>query len=115
MRSKRSPIPTRDVDGREVFLIPLANTDLKARIFPEDYHRLLADGWSSQWVWNYNAVKVNRYRANLQRLCRLVTNAPENQQVRFRDRNPLNLRSDNLFTVPFKRHKPQAPKPTARW
>jgi hypothetical protein len=107
VRTKRAPIPALDNDGREIYLVPLANTSLKARVLREDYHRLIAEGWSSQWVWNCDSVKLNRYRQNLHRLGRLLMNPSEGFRVKHWDRDPLNLRSDtNLHVVPFKRHEP---------
>lgn len=104
---RRLPIPTHDNDGRAIYLIPLANTSLKARILREDYDRLVSEGWSTQWAWNCKAVKVNSYHKNLHRVGRLIMNPSEGFRVKHRDRDPLNLRSDtNLHVVPFKRGKP---------
>lgn len=108
--TRRPPIASRDKDGREVLLIPLANTSLTARVFPEDYQRLLDAGWSSNWCWNCGVVKVPSYRTNVQRVARLIAEPQGDVQVRHRDRDPLNLRSDNLALKPFQRHpRPQGP------
>lgn len=51
----RAPIRSTDVDSKEVLLVPLANTDKVAKIFPKDWDRSIA---------------LRRYRAQAGEWCR---------------------------------------------
>jgi hypothetical protein len=101
----RAPIEARDRDGRAILLVPLANSSHEARILPEDYQALVAQGVSPHWCLN-GAVKVAAWPRNVQRVARLIMAPHGDVQVRHRDGDRLNLRRDNLVLRPFKRHKP---------
>jgi hypothetical protein len=100
---RRPPLRTRDPDGREVLHVPLANTDLYARVLSEDYDRLISAGHSGNWCWNNDTVKV-RVNGKPERVARLILKPEGNARVGHADRDQLNLRSDNLQAKPFVRH-----------
>lgn len=102
----RTPLKALDRDGTAILLVPLANSTARARILPEDYQALIAHGVSPHWCLN-GAVKVGAWPLNVQRVARLIMAPQGNVQVRHRDRDPLNLRRENLVLRPFTRRKPQ--------
>lgn len=102
---RRPPVPTLDRDGRTVLHIPLANSQLVACVRPEDYDRLLDQGWSGNWSFNCGHVKVSDWRRGPKRVARLIFGPEGDQRIRHRDRDPLNLRRGNLEGVPFVRRK----------
>lgn len=102
---RRPPVRTLDGDGREILLVPLANSNKSARVFPEDYARLVAAGFSPNWFENCGAVKVADWRNGVKRVCRLIHQPVGDARVSPVDRDPLNLRSDNLESRPFVRRK----------
>ncbi|MBE7185483.1 MAG: hypothetical protein INR68_13890 [Methylobacterium mesophilicum] len=102
--TRRPPIRARDIDGRDILRVPLANIDLCARVFPEDFDRLLIEGHSPNWCWNNGMVKV-RVDGKPERVARLLRKPEGNARVGHADRDPLNLRADNLQAKPFKRHE----------
>ncbi|GLS43734.1 hypothetical protein [Methylobacterium brachythecii] len=102
---RRPPERSFDRDGKPIVCVPLANSDAVARIFPKDYERLLAEGRSGNWTLNCGHVKAPDWRTGPKRVARLVAGPKGDVRVRHRDRDPLNLRSDNLEAVPFVRRK----------
>lgn len=104
----RAPIAGRDENGRPVYRVPLASVDAHAIIYAEDLNALRSEGVSLNWCWHDNAVKVGHRPLNTQRVARLILKAPSGFAVRHKNRNGLDLRRDNLFMVPIKRH----PKPS---
>lgn len=105
LNTDRTPVSTFDADGMPIFLVPLANTDVRARILPDDYHALRERGVSPFWCLNDGAVKVNHRPLYVQRVARLLIQPQDGFQVRHRDGNGLNLRRDNLILVPVKPRK----------
>lgn len=99
--TRRPPARTLDKDGREVLLVPLANTSATAKVFPEDFQRLMDAGFSPNWCLNCGAVKVGDWRNGVQRLCRLIAQPQGTVRVSMKDKDPLNLRSDNLQVKPY--------------
>jgi hypothetical protein len=99
----RSPIHSMDGDGRAIVLVPLANHAEPARLFAEDFDRLMEGGVGHLWTLNSNG-KGNWYvRAcsskvfgNITTVARLIADAGRGQCVRHEDGNRLNLRADNL-------------------
>ncbi len=101
---QRKPIFTTDADGNAIVLVPLANHASPAKLFADDFDRLMTDGYSDQWTLNtakggYSYVRVanSQVAGCLESVARLVTNAGRGQVVRYRDGNRLNLRQDNLI------------------
>jgi hypothetical protein len=114
MSTRRPPVPAIDPDGRAVLYIPLANTSDHAKVLPEDHCRLTSEGVSPNWYMNCGSVRVADHRRNPQRIARLILGATGDVRVGYRDRNPYNLRRDNLVARPFNRGKRQPQRPTAR-
>lgn len=103
--NKREPIFTTDTDGEAVVLIPLANHNEPAKLFRDDFDRLMAEGCSDQWMLNSNGqghayVRVgnSNVAGQLESVARLVFNAGNGVVVKHYDGDRLNLRSDNLMT-----------------
>lgn len=101
LKPLRAPVRSIDADGREVVLVQLANTDKFAKLFPEDWERIVAAGYSPNWAWNCRAVRIPDYRANTLRAPRIIAGVTGSHlRVVQKDRNPLNLRRDNLIVKP---------------
>ncbi len=84
----------------------VANSDKLAKVFPEDYDRLIARGFSPNWCWNVRTVKVSDWRHNTPRVARLIMDVQGPAiHVRHRDKDPLNIRRDNLIVKPVKIRK----------
>jgi len=108
----RTPIRATDRDGKAVLLIPLANSDKLAKVFPEDYDRLIARGYSPNWCWNVRTVKVSDWKHNTPRVARLIMDVQGPAfQVRHRDGDPLNIRRDNLIVKPVRTRQPGLHQP----
>lgn len=99
----RAPIHTMDRDGRAIVLVPLANHAQPARLFAEDFDRLMEGGVGHLWTLNSNGQGNWYVRAcsstvfdNIVTVARLIADAGRGQCVRYADGNRLNLRADNL-------------------
>lgn len=96
---------TLDHDGREITLVPLANHPEPARLLRTDFEALAETGITGQWTLNLNGTRTHGYvrcpaseaTGCLVTVARLITRVGAGRTVRYRDRNPLNLRSDNLY------------------
>lgn len=125
--TRRAPTAGLDSDGTSILYVPLAgDPTVFARILPDDYHRLIAGGWSGNWFLNDGKVKVShRDRGSahdarkVERVARLIalpqgevteTGLPESGKVQVRsiDGDRLNLRRDNLALRPVS-DKPKRP------
>jgi hypothetical protein len=108
IKTRRVPIETTE-GGRTFYLVPLANTDLKAKVDIADYHRVASE-FSPQWVFNTKSVRLIDYRRGPLRVARLIMTPPEGHRVHIKNRNDLDLRRSNLEVRPFTRRKtpPQA-------
>ena len=109
----RTPYKSRDHLGTTVVMVPLAHDLGPATLDPEDFARLMAEGWSDRWFLNENSVRVryNAVRGSLTNVARLVTGARPGQVVRYADGNRLNLRRSNLYTVRGNAKGPTAANP----
>jgi hypothetical protein len=97
-RTIRTPKAVKDHDGRDIVLVPLANAKSPAKLFKESFELLL--GLKITTNWNVNAAGHVRFREGTRAgvcLGRLLMEARANQRVTFIDRNPLNLRLDNML------------------
>src|SRR4051812_19880272 len=101
--TRRHPIETIE-GGRKFYLIPLANTDLKAKVDIADYHRVASE-FTPQWIFNTNSVRLSYYNRTPLRVARLIMEPPEGQRVHYRNRDVLDLRRSNLELRPFIRRK----------
>ncbi|KRE03561.1 hypothetical protein ASE63_25980 [Bosea sp. Root381] len=88
--------------------VSLASINAHAILDADDFDALMARGVSPNWSFSKKTVRAACPQLNTQRVARLIVNAPEGHAVRHRNRNGLDLRRENLFTVPIKRH----PAPT---
>lgn len=101
------PLPIKDSDGACVFVVPVfyKNRRYPAIIFPRDWDELMNAGVSDRWFFlkghgrTIGSVR-SRHRKHYPDPCtvaRIITQATFRKQiVKYRDHNPLNLRSDNL-------------------
>lgn len=97
----RPPYTDRDMDGVVIYRVPLAGTNLEAKILPEDWHSLVDSGASPNWYFNGGGVgfgRVTNGKVRTERIARLILGITDPKTyARFRDNNPLNLRRDNLY------------------
>lgn len=102
MELKRLYETFTDRDGQLCVRVPLAHTDRSATLYVEDFFRLLSAGVSANWAVNYSSptgrgyVKVSVPGQDRRLVARLLTGAGPRQQVRYRNGNPLDLRTPNL-------------------
>ncbi|MFT0893075.1 hypothetical protein [Pseudochelatococcus sp. G4_1912] len=108
IKTRRHPIEATE-GTHKYYLVPLANSDLKAKVDIADYHRV-ATAFTPQWIFNTKAVRVPHYRKGSLRAARLIMNPPEGYRVHIKNGDALDLRSANLELRPFVRRKlpPQA-------
>lgn len=104
-KQQEQPEFTIDADGQRLAHVALANTDLRATLYAEDYRRLMNAGFSPHWQYagtsHGNAyVTLNAYTSDGYNravpVARLLTAAGHGERVRARDGNTLNLRAENL-------------------
>ncbi len=103
---RRKPVRSTDKHNTPIVLVPLANHSEPAIVDVSTFDRLMAEGFSDQWTFNqfingyrrYGFVRCtnNKVHGRLSTIARLVTDASPGQVVKYRDRNPLNLRRYNL-------------------
>jgi hypothetical protein len=105
-RQRRTPIYTADHDGKDIVIVPLGNSEKPAKLFREDFDRLMQVGISDQWLLAYGALGYEYVRCaasnrgRIQTVARLIMGAGKGQAVQYRDWSSsgrLNLRRDNLF------------------
>lgn len=107
MKKKQQAQPefTIDADGQRLAHIALANTDLWATLYAEDYQRLMDSGFSPHWQYAKDGrgnayATLSAYTSQgvdcLVSVARLIAQAKAGQSVRYVDDNPLNLRTENL-------------------
>ncbi|MGV2979852.1 hypothetical protein ACERNI_06535 [Camelimonas sp. ID_303_24] len=94
--------PDQDPDGKPVYIVPVTGTNFTARILADDWHDLQQRGYSPNWCFSGGAVHTRRLNATAkdmpERISRVLMGVTDSRTyVRFRDRNPLNLRRDNLY------------------
>ena len=87
------------MNARQVLSIPLGNFDRYVSIYRQDYEELMTFGISPKWKYNQGHVWV---RHNGKDLCvgRLILDAGKRQKYLLLDKNPLNLKRDNLVLAP---------------
>ena len=99
---KKDPLHTLDKDdsGRAIVLVPLGEHQGTATLYQEDWRRLIDAGYRGSWFLDSNGtgsqyVKL-MHRGRNRRVARLLMDEPSNRVVRYRDRDPTNLRMENL-------------------
>lgn len=104
-QQQAAPEYTTDADGQQLVHIALANTDQRATLYVEDYQRLMDAGFSPNWQHAADGqgnayATLSAYNPQgvdcLVPVARLIAGAEAGQTVRYADRNPLNLRIENL-------------------
>jgi hypothetical protein len=91
-----------DAQGHKMARISLANSELCAILYKEDFGELLERGFSMLWKLNAGGVGRPPYvrctgpNGVNPIVARLIAGAGPGTQVHYRDRNRLNLRSENL-------------------
>ncbi len=101
---RREPVRMLDKYGRQVVCVPLAKGLGPAVVDAADYDTLMRLGLSSQWLVNgpapgYVRAPVNGALGSLVGVSRIIMVAGAGRRVRYLDRNPLNLRRNNLRLV----------------
>jgi hypothetical protein len=95
---RRSHLITEfDENGRALIGIPMPTGEM-AELYKDDYTFLIRLGLSPNWSFTNQYVMAPCYRApgRLIGVGRVLADATPGTYVRYRDRNKLNLRSENL-------------------
>src|SRR5581483_11715317 len=86
-----------DQDGTPIVFVPITNSNQTAVLFEEDFNRLTDIGLDPRWKLA-NGQVLERGRSRLS-IARLVADAKAGEKIQLKDRNPFNLRRDNLVTA----------------
>jgi hypothetical protein len=87
-----------DVNGIKVAQVPLANSDLTAKLYEADYLELEALGAGLPWQFKQGQLILWRHHKALN-IARLLMDADRGIAIRFVDGNARNLCRDNLIRV----------------
>lgn len=104
IKTKRPISHFIDDNGQACVLVPLANNKGKAIVYADRYAELAAQGLSLNWFLNANGsgsayVKVRHPNGDNRVVARIVAGAPYCREIRYRNRNPLDLRCNNLIVA----------------
>lgn len=103
MKLKRLYETFADIEGHLCVRVPLANTTRCAILYVEDFFRLVNAGVSWNWALNYSSatgpgyLKVTIPGDGRRSVARLVAEAGEREQVRYRNGDKIDLRRSNLL------------------
>jgi hypothetical protein len=86
-----------DEDGNPIVSVPLTNTDKSAILYREDFDRLIKLGLDPRWRLSMGQV-LERGRGRVS-IARLVANAKEGEKIQYIDKDPSNLKRDNLVNA----------------
>ncbi|WP_114946624.1 hypothetical protein [Microvirga calopogonii] len=91
-----------DEDGKLVVGVFLSNVQKTCWLYASDYEAITAKYGLSSWLLNSAGEGKPSYvrfmhNGNLVMVSRLILDAQPRTAVKYRDKNPLNLRSSNLF------------------
>src|SRR5437879_5988900 len=86
-----------DEDGIPLVSVPLTNIDKNVTLYQEDFNRLFQSGLDPRWRLSLGQV-LERGSARVS-VARLVANAKKGDKIQYLDRNPCNLRRDNLVAA----------------
>jgi hypothetical protein len=97
--------PCTDTDGRDIVKVGLwGKSGREVRLFPEDFQALTDRGYAHGWrafpgkaAQDVRVVFSVRGKQQSLSLRRIIMGAGKGERVYVRDRNPLNLRRDNLI------------------
>lgn len=84
-----------DEDGVPIVSIPVSNSNKNATLFEEDYNLLVSIGVDPRWRLSANCVLAKGKSP----IARLIADAKSGETIRYKDRDSLNLKRDNLVTV----------------
>jgi hypothetical protein len=86
-----------DEDGTPLTRVPLTNTDQTAVLFQQDFNFLIKKGLNPRWRLSNNQVlESGRGRVPISRL---IVDAKVGEKVYIKDRNPCNLKRNNLVVT----------------
>jgi len=98
-----------DYDGVEIALVTVHGSPEPAKLYARDYRIMMKAGLSPHWsltpssgpqrhrrVHCYSGCALTNSRIGAARIARVIAQADVTERVCHRDKNPLNLRLDNL-------------------
>jgi hypothetical protein len=86
-----------DEEGNSIVLVPLTNSDQSAVLYQEDFNSLIDKGLDPRWrISNGQIIERGKGRVSI---ARLIADAGKGDKVQYKDRNPCNLKRDNLVTA----------------
>lgn len=98
------PIFTTDKDGADIALVFVKHGSKPAKLLRGDFEDLTKAGFIDHWTLNSGYVKgYSQVIGNAHGIARAIMKAPVGKLVMYRDRDPLNLRKDNLMIPVRKR------------
>lgn len=86
-----------DEDGSPLVSVPLTNADANVTLYEADFNLLYQSGLDPRWRLSMGQV-IERGRGRVS-VARLVANAGKGDKIQYLDRNPCNLKRDNLVTA----------------
>ena len=104
-KKQAAPEHTTDTDGQQLVHVALANSNLRATLYAEDYRRLKMAGFSQHWQYTGDGrgsayVTLCAYtsegHSRAVPVARLIVDAGHGERIRCNDGNTLNLRNENL-------------------
>lgn len=119
-KRKRQPYRFTDRSGNALVHVPLTGGAV-AIVDAEDFDRLELMGFTGPWFLNsdgkgsaYVRTMLPGIGGNLGMVSRLILDTPRGKVIRYSDRNPLNLRRDNLvFDAGFSKQREKDAKAEA--
>ena len=87
-----------DHAGTRIIEVPLKNSDLKAKLFEQDYAELVALGAGLPWHFKQGQVVVWKNPKSIN-IARLILDADKGVKVSFLDGNTRNLCRSNLIRI----------------
>lgn len=86
-----------DEDGSPLVSVPLTNAEASVTLYEADFNSLHQSGLDPRWRLSMGQV-IERGRGRVS-VARLVANAKKGDKIQYLDRNPCNLKRDNLVTA----------------
>lgn len=86
-----------DEDGTPLVSVPLTNSDKSVVLYQADFNQLYELGVDPRWRLSYGQI-LERGRSKLS-VTRLIANAKSGDKIQILDRDPCNLKRDNLVTA----------------
>lgn len=97
---------TNDKDGADIALVFVKHGSKPAKLLRQDFQALTEAGFIDHWTLNKGrVVGYSQVIGNAHGIARAIMNAPVGKLVMYRDRDPLNLRKDNLMIPVRKRSR----------